>query len=74
MKVVYVLKPNIERLSKDYSYLEIARLFREVEGCELKVSVDEPDDFYKRIYMIEVDADTDSTLELVRTLEEALHS
>ena len=72
LRTVFVLKPDFNKLGKDYSTSDIARLLRQMEGAAFQISVDEPSEFYKKIYKIEAEAETADVLRLIANLEEAL--
>jgi hypothetical protein len=73
VSVAFVLKPDIGKLSKkDLDIVKIRGLIRSIRPQSLSISIDSPDNFYKRIYTITARLSSDKWLYILETIEKTL--
>jgi len=74
ISVIYVLKPDLEKLGRELNVSEMSRLLKDIKGKELVIGFEGPEESYQNIYTISVGLDTDSAISLIGNLEEAIRS
>jgi hypothetical protein len=72
LAVAFVFKPNLERLSrKSLNAADLSRI-SEVTSKTLVINVHGIDDFYNRVFRVDLDADSTIFLKALRNLEKVL--